>query len=407
MKKIISIFLLVAMLISVIPCVALSAAAEGENIKNILDYDDTKVADGDVYEISSAEGLMKFATLLGKDPDKGGSNDSGRAFGGAHGSKTEDADGNTADNGTGTEIANWWVDDITFRLTADIDLNPGWDASSGTKPTNVWPTHEKLYFEGTFDGQGHTISGIYQDNTDAGAGFAGLFGATWGRNVTVKNLAITNSYSSCDTSDRHGFLFGSITNGTNVLIDNVYVDARIVNTGAGNCVDAVGGLIGNIPWNANTHINITNTVFAGSIEVTPTAETTYMVLGGMIGLTNVKDVTIDNCVSCVTLVNNDVSKTPAMVVGGFIGIHWNTDAAATVQNCVSDCTTLTSAGTNAYGSIVGGCRINDKKYSYVNGTGNVATSERAIGCCWDNTNKVADIEGNNYKAVCTGSNERC
>ena len=46
-------------------------------------------------------------------------------------------------------------------LTADIDLNPGWDASTKTKPVNGYTYLE--HFRGEFDGQGHTIRGLYMD----------------------------------------------------------------------------------------------------------------------------------------------------------------------------------------------------------------------------------------------------
>ena len=60
----------------------------------------------------------------------------------------------------------------TFNLVADIDLNPGWDASTKKAPTvtednpspYTWTLHSSS-FNGTFDGQNHTISGIYGTQT--------------------------------------------------------------------------------------------------------------------------------------------------------------------------------------------------------------------------------------------------
>ena len=365
MKKLISIFLLVAMLISVIPCVALSVAAEGETtaIEPDTSWWDNKTEGQTVFEISNAEELLGFAEIMSKNS---------RPFYGS-----------------------------TVKLTADIDLNPGWDACNFTDaPDNIWPQVEQDNCL-VFDGQGHIVRGVYQVSDTAQK--SGIFGRTWGRATEIKNVRFENCYSESSNPEGHGFLYGAITNGTAVTIENVYVDARIVNTGVGNKVDGVGGLIGTVTYNAQTTLAMTNTVFAGSIEVKPTADTTYMVLGGLVGLTNIKSVNFNNCASYATFVNNDKSITPTMVVGGFIGIQWSSDVPATVQNCVSACT-LTNISDAAFGSIIGGGRINGSVYSYVKGTGNVATSEKAIGCCWDNTNKVADTEGTNYEAVCNGSN---
>ena len=368
MKKLISIFLLVAMLISVIPCVALSVAAEGETTAITPDTSwwDNKTEGQTTFEISTAEQLLGFAKIM---------SEKSRPFYGS-----------------------------TVKLTADIDLNPGWDAYNFTEaPANVWPQVEQDNCL-IFDGQGHIVRGVYQVSDTAQK--SGIFGRTWSRATEIKNVRFENCYSESSNPEGHGFLYGAITNGTAVTIENVYVNARIVNTGVGNKVDGVGGLIGTVTYNASTTLTMTNTVFAGSIEVEPTDTTTFMVLGGLVGLTNILSVEFDNCASYATFVNNDTSKTPTMVVGGFIGIQWNTTATpvpATVQNCVSDCT-LTNISKNAFGSIIGGGRINNSDYSYVNGTGNVATSERAIGCCWNNSTKVADTEGTNYNAVCNGSN---
>jgi hypothetical protein len=55
--------------------------------------------------------------------------------------------------------ANANYKDKTIVLTADIDLNPGWDASTKTEPANIWAS--MWNFQGTLDGQGHSIKGLY------------------------------------------------------------------------------------------------------------------------------------------------------------------------------------------------------------------------------------------------------
>lgn len=64
-------------------------------------------------------------------------------------------------------------------ITLDCDEEKQWAAiGSNNNP-----------FKGTFDGQGHTISGIYIDNEE---GYQGLFGYV-GSGGTIRNLAVTKS----------------------------------------------------------------------------------------------------------------------------------------------------------------------------------------------------------------------
>ena len=68
----------------------------------------------------------------------------------------------------------------TVKLTDDIDL-------SGYKWTPIGTTEGTLYFAGTFDGQGYTISNITAQNSLA----SGFFGVTDG--ATIKNLKVANA----------------------------------------------------------------------------------------------------------------------------------------------------------------------------------------------------------------------
>ena len=91
---------------------------------------------------------------------------------------------------------------VTITLEADLQMNPltNWEEweTADVQPSNTWVpigiVNQSL-FHGTFDGNGHTISGLYaQDYGETGL-FAGLY-----RTATVKNLTIEKSYlSSYDT----------------------------------------------------------------------------------------------------------------------------------------------------------------------------------------------------------------
>ena len=157
-KRILSLVLALAMMIGLlIPLGAISVSAE--TVKSITEFSDSD-ADGTVYTISSANDLITFAKI--------GAN--------------------------GKNFAN-----KTVLLVNDIDLNPGWDASvtiGGTVqfpmiPAVTWPNIAA--FNGTLDGNGYTISGIYTSKNATGntGAYGGLFNALTG---TIKNLKITNSF---------------------------------------------------------------------------------------------------------------------------------------------------------------------------------------------------------------------
>ena len=363
MKKLISIFLLVAMLISVIPCVALSAAADGETITPDTSWydNDTTNASASTFEIDTAAKLLGYAKLM---------NENKRAF----------------------------VGD-TVKLTADIDLNPGWDANNFTEaPANVWPQIEQDQ-GGVFDGQGHIIRGVYQVS-DA-ENMSGIFGRNWGRVSAVKNVRFENCYSESSASKGHGFLYGAITNAAKVTIENVYVDARIVNTGVGNQSDAVGGLVGIVPWDGGTTFEMTNTVFAGTIEVAPTNDTTFMVLGGLIGTVNIKATKIENCASYATFKGTKTKDDSVVIVGGYIGYDAAATNPVTVNNSISACTNEIVGA--VCGSIIGAGRYNaDKTHANIVGAGNVTASDaNDVGCAWHHsTPSTTYTSGDEYNAVC-------
>ena len=196
--------------------------------------------------------------------------------------------------------ANANYKDKTIVLTADIDLNPGWDASSKTEPTNVWAS--MWNFQGTLDGQGHSIKGLYVK----GAGNCAFVVQSEG--ATYKNLKVENSYFS-GTKDA-GFVacVKGATTFTDVYI-NTIVEAS--ETGAGGFVSWFYTSSATAP-----SATFTNCVFAGSVTANTNA-------GGFIG-TNAQiagdkgkgdfEITMTDCANYGTI----TSKTPDLA-GGLVG----------------------------------------------------------------------------------------
>jgi hypothetical protein len=86
---------------------------------------------------------------------------------------------------------------VTFRLTANIDINPGCVISSDGSYTGSLTAFTPIGtaskpFKGTFDGNGYTIRGLYISDT-SGAN-VGLFGNIY--EASIKDVTIANSYIS-------------------------------------------------------------------------------------------------------------------------------------------------------------------------------------------------------------------
>ena len=127
------------------------------------------------------------------------------------------------------------------KLMNDITVNEGVLDASGNlnsgKPFIEWtPIGNQMPYSGTFDGQGHTVSGLYLDNT--GTAYVGLFGINCG---TIQNVGVVDSYFNGE--DYVGGVCGmNWHDGTegimSVTITNCY------NTGAVNGRRYVGGVCG-------------------------------------------------------------------------------------------------------------------------------------------------------------------
>lgn len=149
----------------------------------------------------------------------------------------------------------------TVLLTKDIIWNEGdasrWSATDNA-PKYTWSCGAwGNRFKGTFDGQGHVISGLFLSSTVDNVGFFNAVDGT----VTVKNLAIVNSsFSTTKATANLGGIFGVVGDAATATIDNVFVDAYCVALNGDN----VGGLIGRIHM-GNVKPTITNSVFAGVV----------------------------------------------------------------------------------------------------------------------------------------------
>jgi len=188
----------------------------------------------------------------------------------------------------------------TIKLEKDIVLNEGDAKNWGiVAPKNTWTpisASKALPFKGNFDGQGHTISGIYVNKTGAtgSEAFAGLFGATTG-DASIKNLRLENSYIY-----GAGYFVGSIAGRGNGTFESVYSDATVISD---------SGVIGGIAGQVNATTSMKNCWFAGTVNQSNTG----FDVGGLAGTTSgVLTLTVENCLNTGTIAG-------ATEVGGLVG----------------------------------------------------------------------------------------
>ena len=138
-------------------------------------------------------------------------------------------------------------------LTANITVNTGVLKEDGTLADNysgfeTWTPigKDQNPYTGTFDGQGHTISGLYFNNS--GSKYVGLFRKNDG---TIKNVGVVDSYF-CGSSYVGGVCGGNVAQNENTSITNCY------NTGAVSGSSYVGGVCGGIQVESNFTATITN-----------------------------------------------------------------------------------------------------------------------------------------------------
>ncbi len=125
----------------------------------------------------------------------------------------------------------------TIKLTSDVDL---YAVDENGERISFDPIGDDYAFEGTFDGQDHTIANLYQSGWDFGYewgsyGSVGLFGEL--KNATVKNVTISGAESLVEGGDVGG-ITGSAT-GTCVFENITLEDSVFATYNNGN-----GGIIG-------------------------------------------------------------------------------------------------------------------------------------------------------------------
>ena len=291
--------------------------------------------------------------------------------------------------------------DKIIMLGADIVLN-----SDDSETKTEWiPIGQKAgkKFSGVFDGQNHSITGLYISETATTAkgtvfdGYVGLFGAIDGG--TVKNLTVSGSVTGVAAAGvvarmDSGTIENCISNVTVVGTDNGKAGGIVCLTNTGDCrivncvnngriygqtIAGVGGIVAYV--NNNTRIeNCTNTAeigstndkYSGGIAAYVTTGpniyingcenrgtiVAFQEAGGIVGIsTNISNILSCNNSGSVSAGNNGNAggiagstsqsyvykcRNTASVYGKYAGGVIGVDAASTITNCSGGNAAITS-----------------------------------------------------------------
>ena len=254
-KRFLALLLVLTLLVGLMPA---ALAADTVDVSALPEY--TAGADtsaGAAYKISTEESLRAFAAAV----------------------KADDGNGTYAHAG------------VTLYLAGDIALTGTW------KPVGSTATYVGDFFAGTFDGCGHTISGL---NVQGSTANQGLFAAI--NKATIRNLNVSGTVN-CGTKNYVGGIVGKVQDGT---IENCSFSGSV--TGGGHTGGIAGGLNGN---------DVTISGCANLAAVTGTTA------GGILGYWK-KTASIRDCY-------NTGSVTSSAKAGGIVG-QLN---KGTIENCYS------------------------------------------------------------------------
>lgn len=254
-------------------------------------------------------------------------------------------------NGTGGQTQNAGAH---AKLMNDIVLNDGTFDENGTytpgasgKAAEKWTPiaysglfneHTTLYYTGTFDGQGHTISGL---NVTGEFVYAGLFSAV--KDGTIRNLTVAGNVSSNSSGGAAGGIVGYALNAT---IENCSNHCNV----AGNRSTVAGGIVG---------FNVEGAKIIDCYNVGKITVNTY-IIGGIAGHNTG---TISNCYNVGT-VPNYLSVGEIVSYNSYFG---------TVKNCYY----LNTANNGAVGDNSGTVTNTDPKSTAEFADGTVLTLLKA------------------------------
>ena len=223
----------------------------------------------------------------------------------------------------------WNAPSRKIILTADITLTPPADGGSNWDPIKT--------YEGTFDGGGHTISGLVIKGDSKKLGFFQYLKSATVENLTLENVQITNDFSGTGWSYVGG-VAGEIDSST---IENCFVSGSVIGNALGQWSDSyVGGVVGRIAS--------AGTLYYGAIGCGSSATVKgHNRVGGVVG-----ELILDNVASCYATgsVTLESKATDNTYIGGVVGYCYD----SFISGCyATGSVTGSGSGTIYVGGVLG------------------------------------------------------
>ena len=228
------------------------------------------------------------------------------------------------------ELVNGGKTDINITLTADIDL-------TGKDWTPIGTDYDNSY-TGTFDGGGHTITGLTITTKDQ---FVGLFGylnrAGTVKNVVMEGIQITSNHMFGNTGGVAGFSWGTIENCSvsGSVSGTVYVGGVVGAqwngsiTGCSSSATVKGTVyVGGVTGQTNSSATLTACYATGNviIEINPKKN---IAGGSLVGMNAGSSLLACYATGNVTSTG---SSTGNVHIGGFLGDNYTTVTACYWKN---------------------------------------------------------------------------
>ena len=338
-KRFLALLLVLTMVFSLMPA---ALAADTVDVSALPEYTaDADTSAGAAYKISTEEGLRAFAAAVKADDGKGTYNLSG----------------------------------VSFYLANDIALTGAWT------PVGNAALYPGDSFAGTFDGCGHTISGLSVNLTSSKG--AGLFGTVCG--ATIKNLKVEGNVSASNSAFVGGIVGRTQTSAT---IDSCSFAGTVTSTKKSGAA-GTAGIVGRVSAGTVTITNCANTAAING---------TSAIAAGILGYGGSNKVTIENCYNTGAISGQHYAS-------GICGSSTIKEQTSSIRNCYNSGTITATNGGSYYAGITANFRgtisnsyyANPEADALYNGTPTTATAITS-------PEGLADKLGSAFKEDTAGAN---
>ncbi len=218
-----------------------------------------------------------------------------------------------------------------FKLTTDIDLGgTPWIAIGNRASGSI------AVFKGSFDGDGHTVSGLNIDDSNSDTG---LFGRVSG--ATIKNLTVTGEKAA--GAKYVGAVAGYAIDGSTIY--NCHSAVKVVQG------TTAGGIVGRVQAaGADGSFNVIKGCTSSSEVVLLPGKDVFG--GGIVGAAGAAE--ISWCINTGNI-KSEVGATNLLTAGGILGVQGASSVTSHVRNCCStgDVSLLSTVDATYAGGLIG------------------------------------------------------